>query len=276
MQNSRWIMILFTSVLAMALLLPSCKKQEPAGEVAPPPPQTQPTEPAQQPAEQPAEPAQEPAQEPAAQEPVVEQPAAGNLVPLELELPKPMFVGTPADIPVPNLEPPRGEARPPLMVPEGATTNLALDKPVTSSDPYPIIGDLEQVDDGDKEAIDGSWVELGPALQWVQIDLEDQAAIYAIVVWHYHRQARAYHDVIVQLSNDPDFLDGVTTVFNNDYDNSAGMGVGEDRPYVETSEGKLIPVNGVAARYVRLYSGGNTSDDQNHYTEVEVYGKSPE
>ena len=28
----------------------------------------------------------------------------------------------------------------------------------------------------------------------------------------------------------------------------------------------------VKGRYVRFYSKGNTSDDQNHYTEVEIYG----
>jgi hypothetical protein len=31
--------------------------------------------------------------------------------------------------------------------------------------------------------------------------------------------------------------------------------------------------DGVQGRFVRLYSAGNTSDDANHYIEVEVYGK---
>ena len=43
--------------------------------------------------------------------------------------------------------------------------------------------------------------------------------------------------------------------------------------YVETSEGKLIDTKGVATRYVRLYSNGNTNNDLNHYIEVEIYGK---
>jgi len=30
---------------------------------------------------------------------------------------------------------------------------------------------------------------------------------------------------------------------------------------------------GVKGQYVRLYSMGNNSNDQNHYLEVEVYGK---
>jgi len=198
---------------------------------------------------------------------------AAGLAPLMLQLPKPLFVGTPTDIPVPNLEKPLGKARPPLLVPAGATTNLALRRPVSSSDPYPIIGELSLATDGDKEGTDGSWVELGWGRQYVQIDLGQPHVLFAIVVWHYHRQARAYHDVVVQVSDDPDFVTGVTTVFNNDYDNSSGLGLGQDRPYVETAEGKLIPLKGVRARYVRLYSKGNTSDGQNHYTEVEVYGK---
>jgi hypothetical protein len=43
--------------------------------------------------------------------------------------------------------------------------------------------------------------------------------------------------------------------------------------YVETSEGKLIDAKGVRVRYVRLYSNGNSSNELNHYIEVEVFGK---
>jgi hypothetical protein len=46
--------------------------------------------------------------------------------------------------------------------------------------------------------------------------------------------------------------------------------------YVETSEGKLIDAKGVRARYVRLHSQGNSSNDLNHYIEVEVFGKPAE
>jgi hypothetical protein len=79
--------------------------------------------------------------------------------------------------------------------------------------------------------------------------------------------------VVVQVADDADFIENVRTVFNNDIDNSAGLGVGKDLHYTETNEGKLIDAKGVKARYVRLYSNGNTSDDLNRYTEVEVYGK---
>ena len=102
-------------------------------------------------------------------------------------------------------------------------------------------------------------------LQWVQIDLEQSAAISAVWVWHYHSQKRAYNDVIVQVSDDPTFASGVTTLYNNDYDNSTGLGKGSDNPYVESRFGKLIDGKGTIGQYVRLYSAGNTSKDMNHY-----------
>ncbi len=195
-----------------------------------------------------------------------------KLVPIEIELPKPMFVGTPQDTRVPNLEKPLGKLRPPFLAPVG-TKNVAFEKPISSSDEEPIIGEIEMITDGDKEAADGSYVELGPFLQHITIDLEAVHEIYAIVIWHYHKQARVYFDVVVQLADDPDFITNVTTLFNNDIDNSAGFGLGKDMHYTETNEGKLIDAKGVRARYVRLYSNGNTGNDLNHYIEVEVYGK---
>jgi hypothetical protein len=190
---------------------------------------------------------------------------------LKIELPKPMFIGTPRNIRTPNLEPITGRPRGPFLVPVG-TVLLSRGKPVTASDMEPVIGDLSFVTDGQKSGEDGYYVELGPGLQWVQIDLGQPDTLYAIVVWHYHSQARVYRDVIVQVSDDKDFVQGVTTLFNNDSDNTSGLGVGRDKEYIETYEGKLIDARGVRARYVRLYSRGNTSNDMNHYVEVEVYG----
>jgi len=205
------------------------------------------------------------------QTPAVEKPGP-ELVPINIELPKPMFVGTPQPARVPNLQKPLGKPRPPFLAPVG-TKNLALEKPITASDEEPIIGEIEYITDGDKEAADGSYVELGPFMQHIAIDLEAKYEIYAILVWHYHKQARVYVDVVVQVADDPDFITNVKTVFNNDIDNSAGLGVGKDMHYVETNEGRLIDTKGVQGRYVRLYSNGNTENDLNHYIEVEVYGK---
>jgi hypothetical protein len=190
---------------------------------------------------------------------------------LKLELPKPMFVGTPRNIRSPNLERITGKRRGAFYVPKG-TKLLSLHKPVTGSDTEPVIGELEFVTDGEKSGEEGYYVELGPMVQWVQIDLENSYNLYAILIWHYHSQARVYRDVIVQVSEDPDFITGVKTIFNNDHDNSSGLGVGKDKEYIETNEGRLIDPRGVRARYVRLYSRGNTSNDMNHYVEVEIYG----
>ena len=195
-----------------------------------------------------------------------------KLVPLEIKLPRPQFVGTPQDTRTPYLEQPRGRPRPPFLAPPG-TTNVALGKPVTSSDRDPLYGSLDMVTDGDKEADDGSFIELGPKPQYVTIDLGERCDIYAILVWHYHKLPRVYFDVVAQISDDKSFRTGVTTVFNNDRDNSLGLGAGTDLHYTETNEGKLIDSKGVQGRYVRLYSNGNTSDDLNHYIEVEVYGR---
>lgn len=197
--------------------------------------------------------------------------ADSGKAPLEIKLPKPAFKGTPKNVPPgANLEKPRSGPRPPFLAPKGAK-NVAAGKPVKSSDTDPIIGDMKLITDGDKEANEGSFVELGPGLQWAQIDLGAPQAIHALVVWHYHINARVYHDVVVQVSDDADFINNVHTVYDNDHDNSAGLGVGNELEYWETYEGRLIDTKGVVGRYVRLYSNGSTSDDQNHYTEVEVY-----
>jgi hypothetical protein len=190
---------------------------------------------------------------------------------LKLKLPKPMFIGTPTNIKSPNLEVITGKPRGPFFVPTG-TKLLSLKRPVRSSDMQPVIGELTMVTDGEKEGGDGYFVELGPGKQWVQVDLGASYALHAILVWHYHSQARVYRDVVVQVSDDRDFLKGVTTVFNNDHDNTAGLGIGKDKEYIEVAEGRLIDPKGTKGRYVRLYSGGNTSNDLNHYVEVEVYG----
>ncbi len=197
---------------------------------------------------------------------------AADEVPLKLELPRPLFVGTPRPVQLANLEKPRNGRRPDLMVPAG-TVNLSKDKTVTSSDSLPVVGELSLITDGDKTGADGSYVELGPGVQWVQIDLGAPAKLAAIVVWHFHSQARVYHAVVAQVSDDPEFKKGVRTLFNNDDTNSAGLGAGTDPAYIETFEGRLIEAHGATARYVRFYSTGNTSDELNHYVEVEVHGQ---
>jgi hypothetical protein len=212
-----------------------------------------------------------------AAEPAKDPPAASasgeKMVPLEIKLPKAMFEGTPKNIkPSPTLEKYVDKPRPVFMVPEGVKV-LSKDKAVKSSDMEPIIGELKLITDGDKEGTDGSYVELGPGRQWIQIDLKEPAAIYAILMWHYHGEGRVYHDVVIQVADDADFIENVKTIYNNDFDNSSGLGIGKDLEYIEDYRGRLIDAKGAKSRYLRLYSKGNTSNDQNHYIEVEVYGK---
>lgn len=198
---------------------------------------------------------------------------AAELAPLPLKLPMPAYVGTPSDIPESeHLEKPSDEPRPPFLAPKGVQ-NVALKKKVTSSDKSPVTGTLELVTDGDKESTDESFVELHRKTQWVQIDLEMSYEIYVVLVWHAHSTPQVYHDVVVQVADGPDFTkdDNVRTLFNNDYDNTSGLGVGRDKEYYENYEGKLIDAKGVKARYIRLYSQGSTFSGLNRYTEVEVW-----
>ena len=200
--------------------------------------------------------------------------AEGKTVPLVLNLPRPCFIGTPFNISTANLGPPRSGRPPDLPVPAGVV-NVALGKPVTAGDRSPLLGQLSQVTDGDKEGMEGSYVEIGPGKQYFQVDLQRLHEIFAIVVWHYHAQPRAYHDVVVQVGGEGDFIDAVRTVYNNDHDNSLGLGIGQDKEYLDTHEGLLIDARGARARYVRLYGNGNTESDLNHCTEIEVYGRRP-
>jgi hypothetical protein len=197
--------------------------------------------------------------------------APDTLTPLQLTLPKPQFIGTPRDIKTANLEAFQ-ETPPEVLVPPGLA-NVALGKPVAASVFQPLQGKLTQITDGDKEAAPGSVVEIEPGLQYVQIDLESMHEVFAVALWHYHWEARVYFTVILQLANDPDFIDNVVTIFNNDHDNRAGMGAGSDKEYIETHMGRIFKVDGVKARYLRAYSQGNTSDNMNHYIEIEAYGR---
>ena len=144
---------------------------------------------------------------------------------------------------------------------------------VTATDENPIGGTLSQVNGGDMSGADGSWLEFGLFEQSVTVDLGEQHEIYAVVVWHFHKERRVYFDVVVQTADDADFITNVQTLFNNDTDNTHGLGAGTDKNYIEKAEGKLIEGKGVKGRYVRFLSNGNNVNELNHYIEVAVYGK---
>lgn len=199
--------------------------------------------------------------------------AQGDKEAIKIELPEPFFGGTPLDYWSPTLEPEDYKDRAPYLAPKG-TTLISKGKPVTSSAKAALMGDLKQITDGDKDYTKTSLVELPAGPQWVQVDLQQDSTIYAVLVWHFHEGKRVYFDVIVQVSGDPEFKSGVTTVYNNDSDNSSGQGVGKDKEYIENNKGRLIGIdNGVKGRYVRLCTNGNTANELNHCVEVEVFGQ---
>jgi hypothetical protein len=198
-----------------------------------------------------------------------------NASELELELPEPYFGGTPLDYFGENLEEPNYKPRPAFEVPEGVT-NVAKGKAVTASVENAEFGKLEFLTDGDKSYDQNSLLGLPTGKQWIQIDLGSVNTLYALTLWHFHEGDRVYFDVIVQVAEDAEFTEGVTTVFNNDHDNSSGHGVGEQKEYIESYKSKFLDLKGVTGRYVRFYSKGNTSDEINHYVEAEVFGKAAE
>ncbi|MBI2431356.1 MAG: discoidin domain-containing protein [Candidatus Hydrogenedentes bacterium] len=193
-----------------------------------------------------------------------------DLEPIKIELPEAFFGGTPIEYWDAHLETESNKPRPPFLAPRG-TVNVAKGKPAASS-AAPLQGDLAQLTDGDKDYNKRSLIELPAGLQWVQIDLGAEYKLYAVLVWHFHEGKRVYHDIVVQVGNDAEFKDAVTTIYNNDFDDSAGLGVGQDMEYVENHKGRLMDAKGINARYVRLYSQGNTANDMNNYVEVEVFG----
>lgn len=197
--------------------------------------------------------------------------AEDDMEAIEIKLPEPFFGGTPLDYWGENLEPPSFKDREPFMAPKG-TTVISRGKPVTSSFKDPLHGELKQIVDGNKDYARSSLVELGEGVQWVQIDLEAEYKVYAILVWHFHEGKRVYFDIVAKASNDPEFKEDVTAVYNNDHDNSAGLGVGKDKEYIEDEKGRLMDAKGVQARYLRFYSQGNTANDLNNYVEIEVFG----
>lgn len=195
------------------------------------------------------------------------------MVPLDIKLPNPAFKGTPPQIaPSPDIEPLSDKPRPPMMVPPGLV-NLAPGSKITCSDKNATADMLAKITDGDKEASDSSIIFLRKGSQWVQMDLGRPCAVYAIVIWHAFNNQKVYHSVIVQAADDPDFINNVHTIFNNDRGNVSGQGVGSDREYFETNEGKLIDAKGIKTRYLRFYSKGSTESPLNEYTEIEVYGR---
>ena len=183
--------------------------------------------------------------------------------------------GNPKGLKPPHLR--KEVERPAFMVPPGVK-NLALYKPVDSSDQEPNTGDLDQLTDGLKKSGEFDFVELGPGVQWVQVDLGDTYAIHAVVVWHYYKNPIIYNDVIVRVADDAAFWQNVRMLFNNDHDNSAGLGRGRDTAFYARWWGEIVDARGAdrkgtPARFVRVYTADGVEDEFPRFVEVAVYGK---
>ncbi len=160
--------------------------------------------------------------------------------------------------------------RPSFLVPMGVT-NVALFKKAAAS-VKPFEGTLPLVTDADKEAYDRCVTQFRAGVQWVQVDLGGDYDIYAIALWLDHRYVdTVFQGVVIALADDASFTNNVRVLFNNDRENNAGLGVGQDKRYYESHVGKLLDAKGVRARYVRVYSNGSNLTQLNCFTEVEVW-----
>ena len=200
---------------------------------------------------------------------------AQDKVAIKFELPAPHSSGTPKEVKSDNLEPDPGpgKLRPAIMVPAGYDKKLTKEDTKVTTSEEAVTGDNEYVVDGDKTPDATCMLQLPGGVQWVQLDLGAEKTVAAVCVWHDQGDDRVYKDVIVQLSNDEKFKDGVTTIFSNDHDNTAKLGKGPDKEYRERNDGRPIDAKLTKARYVRCYSNGSSSEPVNNYIEVEVFGK---
>jgi len=167
--------------------------------------------------------------------------------------------------------------RKPFLVPEGVA-NLALYKNVSSSDKDPLLGDLDQITDGIKKSGEFEFVELGADRPWVQIDLGREREIHAVAIWHFYKNATIYNDVIVQVAADEACTRNVRTLFNNDHDNSAGLGKGPDTAFYTRWWGELVDARDpkghpARTRYVRVHTAGGMEGENVRFVEIDVYGK---
>ena len=185
--------------------------------------------------------------------------------------------GNPKGLKPPHLRPQK--RRKPFKVPPGMT-NLAIYKPVTASTDEPLAGDVDQITDGLKKRGPFDYVELAPGLGWVQIDLGKVRTIHAVVIWHFYKNATIYNDVIVRVADDAAFTRNVRTLFNNDHDDSAKMGKGDDTAFYTRWGGEIVDARGedgkgTETRFVRVYTADGMEDELVRFVEIAVYGKGP-
>jgi hypothetical protein len=139
--------------------------------------------------------------------------------------------------------------------------NIILHRGVSSSNVTDAIFATDGIKNNDK------FTQLDDGKQFIQYNLGQLYDIDKINLWHIW--GAKYKDVIVQASTSPTFdKDSTEIIYNNDKDNSSGLGTGENDEYTEI--GLSVSKNGLQAKYIRLYSNGSNLNASNHYSEVEV------
>ena len=100
---------------------------------------------------------------------------------------------------------------------------------------------------------------------YVQIDLGasynvGQIRYVGVLTPDYPRYLNTSHNMVFQVSNDPNFADESTkTVFNTDKNNYFGFGKGTDTEEASMMGGRLIEFEPMNARYVRYYQHGSST-----------------
>ncbi|HZG58843.1 fibronectin type III domain-containing protein [Paenibacillus sp.] len=145
---------------------------------------------------------------------------------------------------------------------------------------------LSVVTDGDRSTTEYALIATDTGAKYIQLNLGEPFAITKVNLLNDYNpdSPRTGKDLIVQLSNDPTFSTGVATIYNNDADNSVGLGAGADAEYVEPSTGAGLTVtlgSPISAQYVRYWANGHTRTQTGAYNavntpvEVEVYAQLP-
>ena len=163
-----------------------------------------------------------------------------------------------------------------------ASTNVALDKPVTLSvegEPFNCTNSSPGViNDG----VNDPWSSYASKASlntpgWATIDFGRVERINRVMVAAWHEWK--FDDVIVQLSTSEDFSPESTyTVYNNDHDNSVRQGVGKEEIYQEIPyAGHTFLFEPVEARYLRFYNSCVDTTPENQgkirsvWTEMQAY-----
>lgn len=169
---------------------------------------------------------------------------------------------------------------------DATETNVALGQAtVTTNGVVTNAASLKLLVDGDRTTSNYDLIDASSGPKWVQLDLGEAFPVTKVNVLNDYNPTtpRTGRGIIVQLSNDPTFTTGVSTIFNNDSSNAAGQGAGADSTYLEPTDGsgKTIALSSpISARYVRYWANGHVRADAsvqkvNTPVELEVYAATP-